>query len=46
VIGELLGLAVAARATVSGAVSVVLFATLIALRIRVEERALDKAGSH
>jgi methyltransferase len=46
VIGELLGLAVAARATVSGAVSVVLFATLIALRIRVEERALDNAGSH
>jgi len=46
VIGELLGLAVAARATVSGAVSVVLFATLLALRIRVEERALEKASSH
>jgi methyltransferase len=46
VIGELLGLAVAAQATVSGAVSVVLFSILIALRIRVEERALDKTGSH
>src|SRR5262245_47763613 len=46
VIGELAGLAIAARATVSGAISVVLFAVLIALRIRVEERALARARSH
>lgn len=42
VIGELLGLAIAARATVSGTISVVLFAVLIALRIRVEEDALGR----
>ena len=46
VIGELLGFAIAARATLCGTVSVVLFAVLIAVRIRVEERALDTAGSH
>ena len=46
VIGELVGLALAARATVSGAISVGLFAVLIARRIRVEERALGGAGSH
>ena len=46
VIGELVGLALAARATMSGPVSVVLFAALIVLRIRIEERALEKAGSH
>ena len=46
VIGELAGLALAAGAIVSGAISVVLFAMLIALRIRVEERALGRAGSH
>jgi methyltransferase len=45
VIGELAGLALAARATVFGTIAVVLFAGLIALRIRVEERALG-AGSH
>jgi methyltransferase len=44
VIGELLGLAIAARATVSGAISVLLFAILIGRRIRVEERALYNAG--
>ena len=43
VIGELVGLALAARATISGPLSVVLFAALIALRIRVEERALRQA---
>ena len=42
VIGELVGLALAARASISGTVSVVLFATLIAFRIRVEERALRR----
>jgi len=46
VMGELLGLAVAARAVISGTLSVVLFAALIAIRIRVEERALHTAGSH
>lgn len=46
VIGELAGLALAARATISGAISVALFVILIALRIRVEERALGRAGSH
>lgn len=46
VIGELAGLAIAARATLSGAISVGLFVILIALRIRVEERALGRAGSH
>lgn len=45
VIGELAGLAVAARAAISGMLSVALFAVLIVLRIRVEERALDEAGS-
>ena len=46
VIGELVGLALAAGATISGTLAVVLFAILIAFRIRVEERALDEAGSH
>ena len=46
VIGELVGLALAARATIAGTLSVVLFATLMVLRIRVEERALERAGSH
>ncbi len=45
VIGELAGLALAARATISGPVSVALFAALIVLRIRVEERALNEGGS-
>ncbi len=46
VIGELAGLALAARATVSGTISVLLFVLLIALRVRVEERALGRASSH
>jgi methyltransferase len=45
VIGELVGLALAARATISGTLSVALFAALIVLRIRVEERALNDGGS-
>lgn len=40
VVGELLGLAITARAIVTGALSVALFTVLIVLRIRVEERAL------
>jgi methyltransferase len=45
VIGELVGLALAARATISGSLSVMLFATLIALRIRIEERELNQSGT-
>ena len=44
VIGELVGLALTARAVIAGTLSVAVFAALIVLRIRVEERALD-AGS-
>jgi methyltransferase len=46
VIGELLGIAITARAILTGALSVALFAVLIVLRIRVEERALDRARSN
>ena len=46
VIGELVGIALMSRATIAGPLSVVVFAILIAFRIRVEERALDQAGSH
>jgi methyltransferase len=45
VLGELAGLALVAHAFVSGTVSVALFAGLLVRRIRVEERALDGAGS-
>jgi methyltransferase len=45
VIGELVGLALVARASVSGTLSVALFAALMALRIRVEERALEDVGA-
>ncbi|MBW8894784.1 MAG: DUF1295 domain-containing protein [Acidobacteria bacterium] len=45
VLGELAGLALAARASVSGTLSVVVFAGLLVRRIRVEERALERAGS-
>jgi methyltransferase len=45
VLGELAGLALVARASISGPLSVAVFAGLIASRIRVEERALDRAGS-
>lgn len=46
VIGELVGLALVAHATIAGIVSVMVFAVLIAVRIRVEERALNRARSH
>jgi methyltransferase len=45
VMGELVGLGLAARASISGTLSVAVFAALIVLRIRVEERALNDAGS-
>ena len=45
VIGELAGLALVARAPVSGTLSLVGFATLLVLRIRVEERALNDSSS-
>ena len=45
VIGELAGLALVARAPVSGTLSLVVFATLLVLRIRVEERALNDSSS-
>ncbi len=45
VIGELAGMAIVGRAPVSGIVSVAVFAALIVLRIRVEERALGRASS-
>ena len=45
VIGELAGMALMAHAMVSGPISVVLFAGIIAARIRVEERALDRVNS-
>ena len=45
VMGELVGLALTARAVISGTLSVALFATLIVLRIRVEERALNDVDS-
>ena len=40
VMGELLGIAVMAHAPLAGGASVIIFAVLIAARIRVEERAL------
>jgi len=40
VIGELAGVALIARALITGPLSVIVFGILIALRIRVEERAL------
>jgi methyltransferase len=45
VMGELAGMALIARAIVAGALSMLVFAVLIAMRIRVEERALDRAGA-
>ena len=45
VIGELVGLALAARATIAGTLSVAFFAVLIALRIRVEERELNQGST-
>ena len=40
VVGELTGMALMARATIAGPLAIVLFGTLMLLRIRVEERAL------
>jgi methyltransferase len=45
VIGELVGMALMAHAMFSGSFGVVLFAAIIAARIRVEERALDRVNS-
>lgn len=45
VLGELAGLALAARAPISGTLSVAVFTVLLVKRIRVEERALERAGS-
>jgi methyltransferase len=45
VIGELVGMALMAHAMFSGPFAVVLFAAIIAARIRVEERALDRVNS-
>jgi methyltransferase len=45
VMGELTGMALMAHAVIAGPVAVVLFAALIAARIRVEERALDRVNS-
>ena len=43
VIGEIGGMAVMAQAPIAGITSLVVFAALIAMRIRVEERALDRS---
>ena len=45
VIGELAGMGLMADAVICGSLSVVIFAALIVLRIRVEERALGEAQS-
>ena len=45
VMGEIGGMAVMAQAPISGITSLLVFAALIAMRIRVEERALDRSAS-
>jgi methyltransferase len=45
VIGELTGMALMAHAIISGSLSVAVFAVLIVMRVRVEERALVAARS-
>jgi isoprenylcysteine carboxyl methyltransferase (ICMT) family protein YpbQ len=45
VIGELIGMALMAHAAYSGPAAVVAFAAIVAARIRVEERALDRVNS-
>jgi methyltransferase len=45
VIGEIGGMAVMAQAPVAGITSLLVFAALIAMRIRIEERALDRSDS-
>ena len=46
VAGELVGVALAAGASVSGPIAIVLFGTLLKRRIAVEERALDSTARH
>jgi methyltransferase len=45
VMGELVGMSLIAHAVFAGPVAVVLFGAIIAARIRVEERALDRVNS-
>lgn len=45
VVGELAGMALIAHAIIAGPIAVVLFAGIIAARIRVEERALNRVNS-
>jgi len=45
VIGELVGMSLMARAVFSGPLAIVGFGAIIAARIRVEERALDRVNS-
>ena len=45
VIGEIGGLAVMAQAPIAGITSLLVFAALLVMRIRVEERALDRSDS-
>ena len=45
VIGEIGGMAVMAQAPIAGITSILVFAAVIAMRIRVEERALDRSDS-
>lgn len=45
VMGELTGMAIMARSIIAGSLSVLVFAVLIAKRIRVEERALDRVDA-
>jgi methyltransferase len=46
VVGELVGVALAAGAAVSGPIAIVLFGTLMKRRIAVEERALDSTARY
>lgn len=45
VIGEIGGMAVMAQGPIAGITSLLVFAALIAMRIRIEERALDRSDS-
>jgi methyltransferase len=45
VMGELAGMAIISQSIIAGSLSVLVFAVLIAKRIRVEERALDRADA-
>ena len=46
VIGELIGMSLMAHAVFSGPIAIVAFGAIIAARIRVEERALDRVNLH